>query len=101
MCSLNDDLNLPVSLRPTSVTLGRCHGTQEHVASVPASREGKGCAEWQLPSCAIAVHSVPTTTSTNVDSLVDDNVQVLVVRQMKVCKMEELDKSTVWREAAA
>ena len=92
---------LPVSLRPRLVTLCRCHGTQERVANVPASWEDKGCAELPLPSCAIAAHSVPTTASNNVDSVVNGNVQVLVARQMKVCKMEELDESSVWREAAA
>ena len=60
MCSLNDDLDLPVSLRPRLVTVGRCHGIQERVANVLASWKDKGCADLPLPSCAIAVHSVPT-----------------------------------------
>ena len=48
--------------------LGRCPGTQERVANVPASWEDKGYVDLPLPSSAIAVHSVPTTASTNVDS---------------------------------
>ena len=99
MCSLNDDLDLPVTLRPRLVTLGPCHGIQERVANVLASRKDKGCADFPLPSCAIAVQSVPTTASTNMDSVVNGNVQVHVSRQMKVCKMDELDESIVWREA--
>ena len=63
------------------------------------SRKDKGCADLPLPSCAIAVHNVPTTASTTVDSVVTGNVQVHVSRQMKVCKMDELDESIVWREA--
>ena len=37
--------------------------------------------------------------STNVDSVVKGNVIFHVSRQMKVCKMEELDESIVSREA--
>ena len=50
MYSLNDALDLTVSLRPRLVTLGRCHGTQERVATVLASQEDKDCAELPLPS---------------------------------------------------
>ena len=63
-----------------------------------ASRKDKGCAELLLPSCAIAVHSVPTTASTKMDSVVIGNVNVHVAKQMKVCKMEELGASVVWRD---
>ena len=101
MCSLDDTVNLSASLRPRLVTLGRCHSTQERVANVPASWEDQGRAELPLPSCAIAVHSIPTTASTNVDYVVNGNLQFHVPRQRKVCKMEELDESFVWREAAA
>ena len=45
MCSLNDDLNLPVSLRPTLVTLVVVLALQERVAHVLASRKDKGCAD--------------------------------------------------------
>ena len=93
------DLNLPVSLRPRLVTVGRCHGILERVAHVLASRKDKGCVDLPLPSCAIAVQSVPTTASTNVDSVVNGNVQVHIAKHMKVCKMEELGESVVWREA--
>ena len=75
---------LPVSFRPRLVTLGRCHGTEEREANVPASQEDKDCAEMPLPSFTIAVHSVPTVVSTNVDYLVNGNVQVHVVKQIKV-----------------
>ena len=71
---------LPVSLRPRFVTLCRCHGTQERVANVSAPWEDKGCAELPLPSCAIAAHSVPTTASNKVDSVMNGNVQVHVAR---------------------
>ena len=73
-------------------SLSRHSGTRSHML---ASRKDKGCAD----SCEIAVHSIPTTASTNMDSVVNGNVQVHVSRQMKVCKMEELDESMVWREA--
>ena len=36
--------------------------------------------------------------STNMDSMVNGNVNVHVAKQMKVCKMEETDKSIVWRD---
>ena len=76
--------------------LGRCHGTQERVANVPASQEDKDFAELPLPSYTIAVHSVPTTASTSVDSEVNGNVQVYVAKQINVCKMEALGESAVW-----
>ena len=78
------------------MTLGRCFGTQERVTNVPSSQEDKDCAELPLPSKTIAVHSVPTTASTNVDSLVNGSVQVHVAKQIKVCKMEALAESVVW-----
>ena len=87
---------LPVSFRPKLVTLGLSHGTQEREANVPASQEDKDCAELPLPSYTIAVHSVPTIASTNVDSVLNGNVQVDVAKQTKVCKMEALGESLVW-----
>ena len=83
MRSLSDAFNLSLSLRPRLVTLGGCHGTQERVANVPASKEDKDCAELSLPSYTIAVHSVSTTASNNVDSVVNGNVQVHVAKQIK------------------
>ena len=67
--------NLPVFLR-TLVTWSCCHGTQERDAKVPTSWEDKGSVDLPLPSCAIAVHTIPTTASTNVDSVVNGNVQI-------------------------
>ena len=64
-------------------------------------REDMGSVDLPLPSCAIAVHSVPTTSSTNVDSVVNGNVQYHVARQRKVRKLEELDGIVVWPGAAA
>ena len=52
-----------------------------------------------LPSCALALHSVPTPASTNVDSVANGFVLYDVARQKKVCKMEELDEPAVWRKA--
>ena len=78
-----------------------CYSQQTRQVAEMTKKQDKGCAELPLPSCAIAAHSVPTTASNNVDSVVNGNVQVHVARQMKVCKMEELDESSVWREAAA
>ena len=72
---------------------------QERVANVLASRKDKRCAELPLPSYVIAVHSIPTTASTSVDSVVNGNVQVHVAKQMEVCKMEDFGESVVWREA--
>ena len=51
------------------------------------------CRRVQLQSRAFRL------ASTNMDSVVNGNVQVHVSRQMKVCKMEELGESVVWREA--
>ena len=101
VCALDDALNLPVSLRSRLVTWSCCHGTQERDAKVPASLEDKGSVDLPLPSCAIAVHTIPTTASTNVDSVVNGNVQYHVAGQVKVCKMEELDGIIVWPGAAA
>ena len=39
--------------------------------------------------------------STNVDTVVNGFVQCIVARQRKMCKMEELDATVEWREAAA
>ena len=47
---LNHALNVPMSLRPRLVTLGRCHDTQERVADVPTPWEDKGYVELPLPS---------------------------------------------------
>ena len=53
--------------------------------------------------CRCRLMQLQSTTfrlaSTNMDSVVDGNVQVHVSRQMKVCKMEERDESVAWREA--
>ena len=84
--------SLSVSFRPRLVTLGRCHGNQQRVANVPASQEDKECAQLSLPSYTSAVHSVPT----NVDSLLNGNVQVHVAKQIKVCLMETLGEPEVW-----
>ena len=84
---------------PRLVTLGRCHGIQERVAKVLASQKQKEYCELSLPSYTIAVYSVPTTASTNVDSVVFRNVQVHVAKQVQVCKMVALGESVVWREA--
>ena len=81
------------------VSLSRHSGTRSQCAGI-LGRQGM-CWNLPLPLCAIAAHSVPTTASNNVDSVVNGNVQVHVATQMKVCKMEELDESSVWREAAA
>ena len=70
---------------------------QERLANVLASRKDKRCAELPLPSYAIAVHSIPTTASTSVDSVVNGNVQVHVAKQIGACKMEDLGESVVWR----
>ena len=99
MCSLNDAINLPVSLRPRLLMFCRCHGTSGTLVNVLASWKDKRCAELPLPSYAIAVHSIPTTASTSVDSVVNVNVQVHVAKQIEVCKMEDLGESVVWREA--
>ena len=72
---------------------------QERLANVLASRKDKRCAELPLLSYAIAVHSIPTTASTSVDSVVDGNVQVHVAKHIEVCKMEDFGDSEVWREA--
>ena len=50
--------------------VGRSHGNQERVAKVSASWEDKRCVDLPLPSCAFAVHSIPTTASTDVESVV-------------------------------
>ena len=96
MCSLEDILNLPVSSRPKLVMWVVVLALQERVAHVLAAQEDKACADLPLPSYATVVHNVPTTASTNVDSVVNGNVQVHVSRQTKVCKMEELGESVVW-----
>ena len=57
-----------------------------------ASQEDKRCADLPLPSCAIAVQSVPTCFDPY-------GIYVHVAKHMKVCKMEELGESVVWREA--
>ena len=67
---------------------------------MPASWEDKECVDLPFPSRALAVHSVPTPVSTSVDSVANGFVQCDVARQWKVCKMEELDESVVWRQAA-
>ena len=74
--SLTGAFTLLVTLRPRLVTWGRCHRTQERVANV-------GCVELPLPSCALAVHSVPTTAATNVDCVVNGFVQNIVARQRR------------------
>ena len=99
MWTLTDASTLHVTLRPRLVTQGRCHSTQEREAKVPASREDKECVDLSLPSCALAIHSVPTPASTNVDSVANGFVQCDVARQKKVCKMEELDETVVWRKS--
>ena len=66
------------------------------MAYVPASQEDKDCAELTLPSHANAVHSVPTTASINVDSVVNGNVQVHVAKQIKVARRRALGESVVW-----
>ena len=53
MCSLDDILNLPVSLRPKMATWVVVWAPQERVAHALASRKDKGCADLPLPSCAI------------------------------------------------
>ena len=76
-CVLVEDiLKLPVSLGPTLATLVVVLALQERVAHELASQKDMRCADLPLPSHAITVHSVPTTASTNVDSVVDGNVQV-------------------------
>ena len=62
------------------------------MANVSASQEDKDCAGLPLPSCIIAVHSVPTTASTNANG----NVQVHVAKQTNVRKMDALGESVVW-----
>ena len=47
ICSLTDAFTLLVTLRPRLVTWGHCHSTQESVANVPASWEGKGAHVFQ------------------------------------------------------
>ena len=97
MCSLDDLLNLPVSLRPKFVVGVVVLALQERVAHVLASQKDKGCADLSLPSHASSVHNVPTCFDQC--SVVNGNVQVHISRHMKVCKMEELGESVVWREA--
>ena len=41
MCSLNDAINLPVSLRPRLLTLGRCHGTSGTRSQCAGVSEGQ------------------------------------------------------------
>ena len=96
MCTFNDAITLTVSLRST---WGRCHGTQERVANVPESWEEKRRVDVPLPSCAHAVHSGPTTASTDVDTVVNRSVQCIAARQKKVGKMKELGESMKWRGA--
>ena len=91
MCSLDDTLNLPVSLRPRLVTWVVVLALQERVAHVLASLEDKGCAVLLLPSCAITVHSVPTCFN-------QYGIYVHVAKHMKVREMEETDESIVWRD---
>ena len=64
MCSLNDDLDLPVSLRPRLVTVGRCHCIQERVASVVASygySRSRWCIRWGLSKYESLITSNWTT----------------------------------------
>ena len=56
---------------PRLVTWGHFHSTQQRVAKVVASWEDKGCVDLHVPSCALAVPSVPTTASTNEDFVVN------------------------------
>ena len=86
MCTLTDASTQHVTLRPRLVTWGRCHSTQERVAKVPAYWEVKECVDLPLPSCAHAVHSVPNTASTNVDSVVNGFVQCDVARWKKYAR---------------
>ena len=78
MYSLTDIFTLLVTLRPRLVTWGRSHGIQERAAKVPVSWEDKEWVDLSLLSCALVVHSVPTTASTNADSLVNGLVQFTV-----------------------
>ena len=80
MCTLTNVFTLLVTLRPRLVTWGRCHGNQERVAKVRASGEEKRCVDMPLQSCALAVHSIPTTASTNVESVVNGYVQFIAAR---------------------
>ena len=98
MCALTDTFTLLVTLRPRLVTWGRCHGNQERVAKLPASWEDNACVDLPLPSCALAVHSNPTTASTNEESAVNGHVQFVAAKQKKVCMVKELGESLVWQE---
>ena len=53
--------------------------------------------------CRCRLMQLQSTTfrlaSTSMDCMVDGNVNVHVAKHMKVCKMEELGESVVWREA--
>ena len=79
--------------------VGRCPGTS-------GTRSPCACISARTRDvliCRCRLMQLQSTTfrlaSTNMDSVVNGNVNAHVAKQMKVCKMEELGESVVWREA--